>query len=311
MSTSAEDGQDASEFGAVMARQATAERPAARLATWSAERERRAAGTERELSEAALERQKSFTRDSEELGTLLVKESARLTDRFDAGNWSLFDHPGIPDHRDLLHVFGPDVTGGGGSAFYRESWGSVEGFPGAGTDSRPDPKTGHFSASHYSTGTNQGSSYAGIGVRFTPRLHLCTLSVRPLVQWSGYDILAHRQYDPDLEAHAWASSLGAIGLHVQSRSASGGPVHTDARRWQNMWDRSELDPSTNRDYDGTEDSRTLSLDDVFATDEREVLVWVSCRAFSLSQSVFNLDTRASSAISCFLPYLVVEEIPLA
>jgi len=272
--------------------------------------QQRAAEQVRELRPEALARHDLFARESRELGSLLVEQSARLLDRF-AHHASYFDQPGIPAHRDLLHVFGPDVSGGHDPAHFRESWGSVDGGPRVGADARPDPKTGVFSASQYETGTNQGSAFAGIGVRFTPRLHLCTLSVRPLVQWSGYDILAHRQYDPDLEAHARAASSAAIGVHVQSRPVSGGPIHDDAGRWVNMWDRSELDPGTNRDFDGTEDSRTLGLDGVFATDERESFVWVSCQAFALSQSVFNLDTRASSSISCRLPYLIIEEIPLA
>ena len=306
MSDTVQRELDTDEFAAAMARQATMGGSAAKFAELLAEQEK-AAEPVRELSQEALARQELFTRNGVQLGSLLVEGSDRLFERYKK-YWTLTDPP-AREPRDLLHVFGPDVTGKKQEFFYRQRWASIDG-SGAGIGASADPTTGMFSAEQYRTGSNQADSYGGVGVSFRPRSHLCALSVRPIVQWHGLSIVAHRKYDPDVSAEAWAQSYGAIGVHVQSRSAPGQPIHQDAGRWVSMWNRFERNPSGTSYYDGTEGPTTIGLEGVFATDGREVMVWVSCRAFVMSQSVFNLDTRASASIGCFLPYLVVQETPL-
>jgi len=136
------------------------------------------------------------------------------------------------------------------------------------------------------------------------------LSVRPLVNWSGYDMLGSKVYDPEhLPVTGWAVAAGQIGVQIQSTDRAGGAFRNDAARWVSAWERSEPNPSGLRSYNGTEDARTLQVD-VLAFGNRNYAIWVSCRAFVLSQSKFGVDTRASSSISCQLPLLFVEETEL-
>lgn len=212
--------------------------------------------------------------------------------------------------RERLHIFGADRAGTGGPFFYGLTWGRIEGGTGgAGIGINTNLREGTFSASHFTHGSNQFSSYAGIGIRFTPGVDRCILSVRPLVNWNGFDTLSHRIFDPQLNVSGWGIAGAEIGVHIQSEDRAGGGFRDDGGRWVPAWDRREINPSGSRSYNDTEDARTLQVD-VLASGSRNYVIWVSCRAFVLTQAKFGLDIWASSSVSCQLPFVVVEEMDL-
>ena len=77
------------------------------------------------------------------------------------------------------------MQGTKGQWFYSLVWTHIDGFQGAGIGAGVDLAKGDFFGSHYTTGP-QMNTYAGIGVKITPQLQWCTLSVRPYLQWSGF-----------------------------------------------------------------------------------------------------------------------------
>jgi hypothetical protein len=258
------------------------------------------------LSVDASRLQANFERDRKILGD-------HISDAFDAlaRQWGLahdIDHVFPRPLGSRLHIFGADRAGTGGPFVYTLSWGNIEGGTGgAGIGVNTNLREGTFSASHFTHGSNQFSSYAGIGVRLTPTVNSCILSVRPLVNWSGYDILSHRIFDPQLNVSAWVVAGAQIGVHIQSEDRAGGGFRDDASRWETVWQRSEINPSGSRSYNDTADARTLQVD-VLASGNRNYVIWVSCRAFVITQAKFGLDTWASSSVSCQLPFLFIEEV---
>ena len=306
MASSAAHDEEIDDFARAMAKYAGVRRAGSAVAELINEQAARVTASYR-LSDEAREQQEAFTRDGTELAELSVRHLERA-ERF-TKHWTRDNPAKIFTPRDLLHVFGADVDETHGEFFYRKRWASIDGY-GTGIGATADPVSGRFSASQYVIGNSQAESYGGIGVLFRPRSHLCTLSVRPIVQWTGMSTLTSRLYDPQLSVEAWAQSYGAIGVHVQSRTGPGAPIHEDAGRWVPMWDRLEKNPNASQLYDSMEGPGRIGLEGVFATDEREVLVWVSCHAFVMTQARFGLDTHASGYLSCQMPYLVVEETPL-
>ena len=135
------------------------------------------------------------------------------------------------------------------------------------------------------------------------------LSVRPYVNWSGNDLLQHRVFDPQLGEQRWAVGLGQVGIIVQSRLLAGGDFRTDAIHWQDVWHRAELNPQGASDHDGTIGSAMGLALEVPATSERRYSVWVTCNVMVFADPGFAVATRASAAISCAVPFLVVEEKP--
>jgi hypothetical protein len=257
-----------------------------------------------ELKPAARRRRTNFVREGKVLTQHISAEMKVLNDRWDI----LFDRA-LPPPRDLLHVFGPDVEGTGGKWFYRLAWEHVDDTRGAGIGASADVLTGKYWASHYTTGPKR-RAYAGLGVWLTPIVDSCFLSVRPYVNWSGFDILQHRVFDPQLNEVRWATATGDLGIIVQSWDLSGKGYYVDARHWINIWERTEPNPSGAHDYDGIASSGTGLQVQVLGSTKRQYAIWVCCRAMVLADPGFAVATRASSSVSCQLPFLVVEEIPI-
>jgi len=259
--------------------------------------------TERELNPAARRLKASFERESRILASRVSAEMKVLDSK-----WGPLYDMALPPARELLHVYGADVAGTGGDAFYRLSWGDVEGGHGAGIGGSADPKTGKFWASHYSTG-GERNAYAGVGVRLTPKLNWCRLSVRPYVNWSGFDILRHKVYDPQLNERRWAFGSARLGIVIQSWNPAGGAYNLDASHWVEVFRDVEQNPDAWRDYADTASSSTGLQVDALATSARQYAIWVCCRATVIADAGFAVATRASSSVSCHLPFLVVEEVP--
>jgi hypothetical protein len=91
----------------------------------------------------------------------------------------LFDR--IP-HLSVESTFSPN-----GPLPYVLSWTQIDGFAAAGDGASADIHSGTFYASRYTTG-GQLNAYAGLGAWITPQFQSCSLSVRPYVDWSGFDI---------------------------------------------------------------------------------------------------------------------------
>jgi hypothetical protein len=276
--------------------------PVARLGELIAEQEAAVLPPPSELSPAARRLRANFERE----GTVLTKRIAAELKVIATQSPPVFDRA-LPAPRDLLHVFGADVAGTGAPFFYRLAWTFIEGTSGTSIDARADVRTGKFLASHYST-SGALSAYAAIGVRFTPQID-CLLSVRPYVNWSGWDILQHRVFDSQLNEQRWASAAGALGIYVESAEPNGALRNEDANHWIDLWNRSELNPSGTRGYGGSESSATGLQAQFLASKQRRYSIWVCCRAFVSADPGFAVSTRANAALSCELPYLVVEEIP--
>lgn len=258
-----------------------------------------------ELTDDARRELLQFDRDSVTLGERLSGEMETLFDMRGGLVWE--DRPWLVlQPPELKHFYGPDPQSTGNPNAYRLNWGHVDPFAGTGSGAFPDAKKGTFSASHYATGNSTLSAFAGIGVKMTPNLDWCHLSVRPLVQWTGSDILNHHDAMPDLGEQRRARASGAIGVLIQSWDLAGGSFNEDADHSVDMWDRIENNPSGGRDYDGTADANALEVE-ILASGNRKYAIWVYCWAYVESQTGLAVATRASAMISCNMPYLFVEE----
>lgn len=275
--------------------------PVAELSRLVAAQEAAAAGGT-ELSAEARLLQGSFVQDGIVLGRHIAAATGALQDR-----WGPALDLAPSALRDRLHVFVPDTAGTAGPFVYTTAWGLIDGGTGgAGIGSQTNLRNGTMSASHFTHGTNGLSAYAGVGMSIVPTLPLCTLSVRPVVNWSGFDLLSHRIFDPQLHPQAWGVAGAEIGVHVQSRDLNGGAFRNDGGRWETAWHRSEINPSGSRLYNDSMDARDL-LVDVLATSQRRYVIWVSCRALVSSQARFGLDIWASASVSCQVPFVIVEQ----
>jgi hypothetical protein len=239
-------------------------------------------------------------------GEALSREFVALVTRWDRG-WTILPDFYFPP-RELLHVFGADRTGSGGDDFYALEWTHVDPFAGTGSFARADKKTGLMGAAHFTT-SGWLRAHAGVGVRIVPKTGIGVLSVRPYVNWSGNDLLQHRVFDPQLGEQRWGVAIGKVGIIIQSRLVTGGDFRTDAIHWQEVWHRAQLNPQSAADYDGTESSGTGLTIDVAATAGRRYSIWVTCNATVFADPGFAVATRTSGAISCAVPFIVVEEKP--
>ena len=281
--------------------------PARRLAPFLAELE---AGypPQFEVTDDARRELAQFERDSVALGGRLSVEMETLFTKRGGAIW-VDKPPFVLQPPELKHFFGPDPRGTGDPTAYLLNWGQVDGSSGAGIAARPNAREGTFSASHYATGTNTFSAFAGIGVWLTPSLDWCHLHVRPYVQWSGSDILNHHNAMPSLSEQRRGRASGAIGILIQSWDLAGGSFQEHANHPIDMWDRIEINPSGGRDYEGTADTNSLAVE-VLASGNRRYAIWVYCWAYVESQTGLAVATRSSSMISCHMPYLFVEEIKI-
>jgi hypothetical protein len=275
--------------------------PVASLAKLVTEQEATAYPGHRKLSAEGLLRQASFERDRVILGDHIASSSEALSSRW------------LPVHEarpvglaDSIQIFGPDTAGTAGPNTYTLSWTFIEGGTGGpGIGASANVRDGIFSASHFTHGSNQFSAYAGLGVSIVPNLQINVLSVRPLLNWNGFDVLSSRVFDPQLNPRAWGVASAEIGLIVQSWDLAGNAFRTDATEWTTLWNRSEIDPSGSRNYSGTVDASDLQLS-VLVTSQRRYAIWVACRAVVITQAVFDLDIFSAASVSCQLPLLFVE-----
>jgi len=284
-------------------------KPVTHLARLVANQEAAAQPAHHKLSADARRLKANFKRDGKLLGEQISAATEALNRRwgqshgFDLGTL-------LPLPRERLHVFGADRAGTGGPFFYGLTWGLIEGGTGgAGIGVGTNLRDGTFSASHSVHGSSQLSSYAGIGVRLTPSLDQCWLSVRPFVNWSGVGTLSHRIFDSQLSPSGRGVAGAQIGLHIQSWDRAGRAFNTDGVKWVTVWERNEINPSGTLYYNGSVDVRDLRLD-VLASGERRYAIWVSCRAFVITQAQFDLDIWSSASVSCELPFLIVEEVAI-
>jgi hypothetical protein len=215
---------------------------------------------------------------------------------------------GPPAPRDLLHVYGPDASGTGGASFYRLRWTEIDGGPMTGIDARVDLTTGNLVASHFTTGSSWMTSYAALGVRMTPLVD-CHLSIRPLVNWSGFDILNHRVFDGSLGEVRWATATGELRLVVSSTKTDGSLPNDDHDATNVLWSRSEANPSGTRDYSGTESPLTGFEATILASKDRRYSIFVVAQASVIADPGFAVATRASSSLACDVPYIVAQELP--
>jgi hypothetical protein len=259
-----------------------------------------------ELSAAAQRSVKAFGRDATALRKRLAEGAQILQSHWES---SLQFDKALPPARDLLHVYGPDVAGTGGQWFYRLAWTHIDDTAGAGIGANVDLKKGTMGSSHYALGPGR-NAYAGIGVRLVPQLDWCRLSVRPYLNWAGFDTLTHRVHDPQLDESRWATSIGLSGIIVQSWNASGGAYNLDARHFLEEWRRQEPNPSGSRDHGGLSSSGTGLQVDVLASGQRQYAVWVCVQVFVAADPGFGTSTYAAGSISGALPFVVVEEIPV-
>jgi hypothetical protein len=255
------------------------------------------------LSDAVVRQRAKWTNEGKATSTRFIEETAK----WERG-WTTLPDFHFPA-RELLHVYGADRTGSGGEDFYALEWGHIDPFAGTGSFSRADRRTGELIASHYTT-SGWLHAYAGIGVRITPKTGIGMLSVRPYVNWSGNDLLQHRVFDPQLGEQRWAVGAGWIGIIVQSQLLSGGSFQTDWVDWQPAWSRSELNPQSASDHDGTMSSSTgLVAEDLTVTSARRYTVWVVCQVGVFADPGFAVATRASASIHCNVPFIVIQETP--
>lgn len=254
------------------------------------------------LSAEAARLRSAWTRE----GKTVSREFVEAVSKWDRGWTTLPDFHFPP--RELLHVYGADVTGTGGEFFYALEWTHIDPFAGTGSSATANRRTGIIGASHYTT-SGWLHAHGGVGVRIVPKSGIGVLSVRPYVNWSGNDLLQHRVFDPQLGEQRWAVGRGRVGIMVQSQLLAGGDFRTDAINWQEVWRRQELNPQGASDHDGTASSSTGLALDVPATAGRRYFVWVTCSASVFADPGFAVATRASASINCSVPFLVIEEQP--
>jgi hypothetical protein len=283
--------------------------PVKHLAQLVADQEAAAHPAQLKLSADARRLKANFKRDGKILGEQISAATEALNRRW-GGSHGIDLGTLLPLPRERLHVFGADRAGTGGPFFYGLTWGLIEGGTGgAGIGVGTNLRDGTFWASHFVHGSSELSSFAGIGVRLTPGLDPCWLSVRPFVNWRGTDILSHRVFDSQLSPRGWGVAGAQIGIHVQSWDRAGREFRTDGVKWVPVWERSEINPSGSLNHSGSVDTRDLRLD-VLASGDRTYAIWVSCRAFVITQAKFGLDIWSSASMSCELPYLIVEEVAI-
>jgi hypothetical protein len=277
--------------------------PMKRLAQLLTEQEADAYPVHGELSADGRRLKENFERD----GIVLGESASAATEAITRG-WVPTRDVSQDVFRERLHFFGADRAGTGGPWVYSLTWGVIEGGTGgAGIGIIANVREGELSASHFTHGSNQLSAYSGIGMVIVPGLERCTLSVRPVVNWRGFDILSHRVFDPQLDPKGWGVAGAQLGLHVQSWDLAGGTFRDDGGKWVSLLQRSEINPSGPRYYNDTVDARDLQTD-VLAASGRKYVIWVSCRALVITQAKFDLDIWASASVSCQIPYVVVEEM---
>ena len=203
-----------------------------------------------------------------------------------------------PHESPTLHVFGPSN--------YDFGAGHTDDPPGVDIEVKWDLNTGKLVAAESRT-VADALAFAIVGANFTPAAD-CHLSVRPYMNWSGFDALQHFDADPDLGRQAWATAIGQAGIYIISSTPSGQLWNEDANFWKNLWYRSEPNPSGTRSYEGTESSSSGLEVVIYAEAGRLYEIQVGIRAYVSVSSTFAVTAGASAEVSAKVPFFVVEEI---
>lgn len=239
------------------------------------------------LSDEARRSVAEFQREVEELNRLVAAENL-VPPRAPSFDYTLL----IDDEH--KHVFGP------GNLTKAWAW-LGDGHADA------DFENGTFSADNYTIGPAR-FSVAQVGVMFQPTVDMCKLSVRPYVRYSGLDILKHAVHDPSIPEQRRAWALGSVGVKIESWGPDGGNYYIDGETWVDIWNHSEVNPSSSRDYDGAVTVSDGLILEPLAINSRQYAIWITCRVGVSADPGFAVSTYATSDIGCQLVYFVAEEI---
>ena len=210
--------------------------------------------------------------------------------------------------RELLHVYGADVTGHGGDDYYAFEWGQIDPFAGTGSYANGDRKTGRIGAGHYTT-SGWLHAHAGVGIRIVPKTGVGELSVQAVRQLVWQRPVAA----PRVRPAAWGTAVGrgdrqprhhrakppCVGRRLQDRrdllAGSVAPCAaqpTGCRRLRRHRQRGHR-PHPRRP--GQLDSQLRRLGRL--------------PGGGLADPGFAVATRTGAAINCAIPFLVVQEVP--
>jgi hypothetical protein len=217
----------------------------------------------------------------------------------------------LPRPRDLLRIYGPagPDSSPDHELHYSREWAFTDPFGQVSVYARPDLPHGRFSAGHSLT-SGYGQAFAALGVVIVPDLTWCELSVRPYVAYEGSTYLSGRR-PRDAWENATATAWDSVGILIESWAVGGGAYHLD-------WDvpvvvstHSEQNPSRSwHDFAGSVTTVDGLTAKVFASGSRRYRIWVYCWAEVSAQMLVSAGAYATTSISCWMPYLVVEQIPV-
>lgn len=254
------------------------------------------------LSAKAERQRRSWQRE----GKAVAREFLDVVGIWERGRTTTLPDISFPA-RDLLHVYGADITGNRGTYYYAFDWTSIDPFAGAGSFARANRRDGSMGAGHFTT-SGWLQAQAGIGVQIVPKIGAGFLKVRPYVNWAGNDLLQHRVFDASLNEQRWGVAQGSFRIVVQSTAVGGGASLTNSSPSAFAWRRAELNPQGASDHSGTISAADLTLD-VPCTSQRTYTVWVVCNVAVFADPGFAVSTRSSVSMTCDMPFLVVEEVP--
>jgi hypothetical protein len=271
--------------------------------------DRRAALLRERLGTSSLARRRREAYD----GFVRDRAEPQNTDEFTASFRDLADRlPAAGDVTvgDLLDPHPPVFVGTGQHVFgpgeYEFGVGEADSF-GIG-QATADRTTGEVHAREFVTANGDALAFAIVGVNYRPAVN-CKLSVRPYLRWDGWDALQHHDAMPSLHQQAWCTVLGQVGIYIISSTPDGHLWHEDVSYWQNVWYRSEGNPSGTRSYDGVESSSTgLRVDGVLADKDRLYEIQVGVRAYASVAPTFAVTAGATAEIAATVPFFVVEEV---